>query len=354
MLLGLAVMIGRFHVAPSGTKTVLAQLTDAAFGHNIAFFVVQFVTTLLLALAANTSFGGLPVLSSLLARDNYLPHAFALRADRQVYRYGVVVLAVAALVLIVGSQGNTQALVPFFAIGVFIGFTISQFGMVLHWKIERPPAWQWRAAINGVGAVLTAAATVIELITKFTRGGWIIFLMVALLVALFEAIHRSYARIGAVLHIGEVPPPPERKPSLVIVPVASVTRLTREAINAALSLGREVRAVTVVYTDEAGVANDQVRSLWQAWHPDVPLVVLESEHRSLSRPLVSYIREVDAEDPNDRVVVLIPEMQLPKPWQRLLLNNRGAILDRAVRHNTDAVICRLRFRIDPEPPADSS
>jgi amino acid transporter len=155
MLIGLSVLIGKFHVAPNSTKTVLAQLTGAALGHNIGFFVVQFSTMLLLALAANTSLGGLPVLASLLARDNHLPHIFALRADRQVYRHGVSVLAGAALVLLVVSNGNTQALVPVFAIGVFIGFTISQVGMVRHWWEERGAGWQGRALLNGFGALRT-------------------------------------------------------------------------------------------------------------------------------------------------------------------------------------------------------
>jgi amino acid transporter len=173
MLLGLSVLIGKFHVAPSGTKTVLAQLTDASLGHNVLFYIVQFATVLLLSLAANTSFGGLPVLASLLARDNNLPHLFALRADRQVYRYGVSVLAVAAVLLLLAAEGDTQTLVPFFAIAVFIGFTISQVGMVRHWWQQRDRGWRRRATVNGVGAVLTGAAAVIQFVAKFAAtAGW--------------------------------------------------------------------------------------------------------------------------------------------------------------------------------------
>ncbi|MCQ4083033.1 APC family permease [Streptomyces sp. RB6PN25] len=350
MLIGLSLLIGKFHVAPNSTKTVLAQLTDASFGHNAGFYIVQFATMVLLALAANTSFGGMPVLTSLLARDNNLPHVFALRADRQVYRHGVLVLAGAALVLLIGAQGDTQALVPFFAIGVFIGFTISQVGMVRHWQIERGLGWQGRAALNGLGAALTAVALVIELVAKFGEGGWLVFLAVAVLVALFEGIHRTYRRIGVGLHLGEVPGPPQPRRSLVVVPVGAVNLLTREAISAALSLGDEVRAVTVVHPDDRddqdAAGTDRVRNAWNAWHPDVPLTVLTSRTRSLTRPIVDHLRAVGAEDEHDRLVVLIPEMQLPRPWQRLLQNQRGAVLDRAIRRYTDAVICRLRFRID--------
>ncbi|MFF7634743.1 APC family permease [Kitasatospora sp. NPDC008050] len=350
MLIGLSVLIGRFHVAPNSTKTVLAQLTDASLGHNAGFYIVQFSTVALLALAANTSFGGMPVLTSLLARDHHVPHVFALRADRQVYRHGVLVLAGAALVLLVGAQGDTQALVPVFAIGVFIGFTISQVGMVRHWRLERGPGWRGRALLNGVGAVLTAAATVIELIAKFGKGGWLVFLAVAVLVLLFESVHRAYGRIGRALHIGEVPGPPREQPSLVIVPVSSVNRLTQEALATALSLGDEVRAVTVSYPDDEGMpGGEQLRQAWDRWHPQVPLIVLPSPSRSLTRPIVDYLRRLEAGLEHDRLVVLIPEMHLPHAWQRLLQNQRGVLLDRAIRQHTDALICRLRFRLEVPP-----
>jgi amino acid transporter len=346
MLIGLSVLIGKFHVAPNDTKTVLAQLTDAALGHNIGFFVVQFSTMLLLALAANTSFGGLPVLASLLAKDNHLPHVFALRADRQVYRHGVMVLAGAALVLLVGSNGNTQALVPVFAIGVFIGFTISQVGMVRHWWEERSTGWQGRAVLNGFGALLTAAATVIELIAKFGEGGWLVFVAVAVLVLVFEAIHRSYAQIGQALRIGEIPCAPEPEHTLVVVPVGAVNALTQEAISAALSIGDEVRAVTVTHPEEQDAeALAKLHEDWAAWQPRVPLTVLSCDTRSLTRPIIDYLHEVEQTCGHDRLIVLIPEMQLSRPWLRLLQNQRGSVLDRAIRRHTDVVICRLRFRV---------
>ncbi|MFF0837524.1 MULTISPECIES: APC family permease [unclassified Streptomyces] len=346
MLIGLSVLIGKFHVAPSGTKTVLAQLAEASLGHNIGFFIVQFATMVLLALAANTSFGGMPVLASLLARDNHLPHVFGLRADRQVYRYGVVVLAAIAAVLLVAAEGDTQKLVPVFAIGVFIGFTLSQAGMVRHWHREGGTGWLGRAALNGLGALLTAAALVIEMMSKFHEGGWLVLVTVAVLVMLFEAVHRTYRRIGTALHLGEVPDRPEHRRSLVVVPVGAVNRLTQEAVSAALSLGDQVRAVTVVHPEDPEAPSaDEVRQAWNAWQPDVPLTVLHSRTRSLTRPIVDYLCALAAEDGHDRLVVLIPEMHLPKAWQRLLQNQRGAVLDRAIRRNTEAVICRLRFRI---------
>src|SRR5271155_4615192 len=198
MLIGIAVLIRKFHLAPSATETTLAQLTAAAVGKNIVFYAIQLITTVLLALAANTSFGGLPALASLLARDNNLPHLFRLRADRQVHRYGVVVLAVLAAILLVVAKGDTQALIPVFAIGVFVGFTLSQVGMVRHWREQHGDGWAMRAFINGLGAVLTTAALAIELVSKFTEGAWLIIIIVPLLVLMFDRINKTYDRIGHV------------------------------------------------------------------------------------------------------------------------------------------------------------
>src|SRR5271165_29693 len=230
MLIGIAVVAEKFKAEPSTTVTTLAQLTQGSLGHNLLFYVVQLTTTVLLALAANTSFGGLPVLASLLATDNFLPHVFFLRAQRQVHRYGVIVLAIAAAILLVVTRGSTQALVPLFAIGVFVGFTLSQAGMVRHWRERRGAAWQGRAVINGVGAVFTLAALAIELISKFTEGAWLVVIVVPLLVLMFARVHAIYARMGRELRIGQVPEAPQLRSSLVVVPVASMSRLVQAGI----------------------------------------------------------------------------------------------------------------------------
>jgi amino acid transporter len=349
MLLGLGELIRRWHVVPQPGTTVLAQLTAGAIGHGVLFYVIQLITLVLLALAANTSFGGLPVLAGLLARDNFLPHVFGLRADRRVFRYGVGVLAVAAALLLIASRGDTQALVPLFAVGVFIGFTLSQVGMVRHWYTQRSPGWVTRAWINGVGAVLTFAATVIELVSKFVQGAWLVALIIPLLVLLFMSVRRAYVRIGAQLGIGQVPGPPVKRASLVVVPVASLSRLAAEGISAALSLGDDVIAVTVVFTDTDDEPPPDVsfREEWRAWRPEVPLMTLRSAHRSIAKPIVSYLRSVEAEDKYHRLVVLIPEVQPARPWQWIMYNQRGLILDRAIRRGTDKVIlCRLRYRLE--------
>jgi amino acid transporter len=347
MLLGLAVLIRKFHVTPSPSETVLAELTAAALGHNIAFYAVQLITTVLLALAANTSFGGLPVLASLLARDNFLPHLFSLRADRQVHRYGVGVLAVAAAILLVAARGDTQALIPLFAIGVFVGFTLSQVGMVRHWHEQHGDGWARRAAINGLGAVLTAVALAVELISKFTEGAWLVVIVVPLLVLMFTRVHAVYDRMGAQLQLGQPQPQPTRRSSLVVVPVGGMSRLTVEAVSAALSLGEEVIAVHVCYADADDTEVDaHFRAQWDAWHPNVPLVTLRSTRRSLSPPIVEYLHKTENSDRYHRLVVLIPEVQPNRRWQQILHNQRGFVLNRAIERGTvNVVICRLRFKL---------
>ncbi len=330
--------------------------SPASLGHNFVYTAIGLITTVLLALAANTSFGGLPVLASLLARDNFLPHMFGLRADRQVHRTGVVVLAVLAAALLVASNGNTQALIPLFAIGVFVGFTLSQFGMVKHWRIERSRGWMTRAAINGFGAVLTTVTTIIELGTKFTEGAWLIVLVIPGLVLLFNRVRHTYDRIGALLGMGQIPGPPARHKSLVVVPVASISRLIAAGLSTALSIGDEVIAVNVCFTDpEDDAAEESFRDRWEQWHPNVPLVTLSSTHRSIAKPIVKYLCDLEAKDTYQKLVVLIPEVQPRRFWDYLLFNQRGVILDRAIRRGTaNVVLCRLRYRLQQLAPHDAA
>ncbi len=346
MLIGLSVLISRFGLQPVAGMTVLAQLADASFGHNGAFYVVQFATVVLLALSANTSFGGLPVLLKLLARDNHVPHVFGLKADRQVHRHGVVWLALVSVGLLVLSGGDTNTLVPLFAIGVFVGFTIAQTGMVLHWRRRRGPRWVGKALLNGFGAVLTGVSAVVVTATKFHDGAWLIVIALPLLVVSYETVHRAYGRIGERLGVGRVPEPPRHAPSLVLVPVSSLTRLTSEALTTAVSLGDEVRAVTVCHPDPEGRAQTEALERdWALWNPGVELVRLSAEWRSLGRPITAYVRERAASAPGTRITVLLPEAEPDRLWQRLLQNQRGAVVAHAVRRDTDAVICRLRMRL---------
>ena len=340
MLIGLSVLIRREHVAPRGGVTVLAQLTAGSFGTGWAYYTTNIAVTLVLALAANTSFGGLPVLMSLLAGDDRLPHLLGLRAERPVHRYGVIALALLAAVLLIAVNAVTARLIPLYAIGVFIGFTISQTGLVRHWHSLHTPRWMLRAALNGTGAVLTATAAAVFVTTKFTSGAWVVVLTVPALMLLFSRIKNYYQAAGLELDLGLLPHRPLPAKSLVIVPVGSISKLTEYALHAALSLGDDVIAVSV-HPDAAQSA--AFRAEWDRWDPGVRLDTLDSPHRSLVHPIVDYVRH--AQHGNRQVAVLIPEVQ-PRRWRyRILQNQRGLLLATVLRASTDAVICTLPYRL---------
>ncbi|MEV6028124.1 APC family permease [Streptomyces sp. NPDC052036] len=343
MLVGLAVLIRRDHVAPRGGVTVLAQLTASAYGTGWAYYATNIIVTLVLLLAANTSFGGLPVLMSLLARDHRLPHLFGLRAERPVYRYGVVALALMAALLLIAVDADTHRLIPLFAIGVFIGFTLSQLGLVRHWARQKPQGWKPRALINGTGALLTTLAGVILLTTKFLEGAWVVVIAVPLMMLLFARIQRYYTAVGEELGLGRIPGPPDRRTaSLVIVPLGDVSRLARHAIGAALALGDEVIAVAVQADPDKARA---LREAWERWDPGVRLDIIDSPHRSLVQPMVDYVQRVAQEGDGRQIAVLIPEVEPRHRRYEILQNQRGLLLATVLRARTDVVVCMLPYRL---------
>jgi amino acid transporter len=352
MLLGLAVLAHRWHIGPRSRETVLSQIMGLAVGRHWAYYVVSLTITVVLALAANTSFGGLPILASLLARDNFLPHIFGLRGDRQVFNKGIWVLAALSAILLIAVGGDTNEMIPLFAIGVFTGFTLSQSGLVVHWWRERPPRWRYRAIVNGTGAIVTGAATVIFLISKFTEGAWIVVVAVPLFIVLFKRINAYYGRVAVSLGINEVPRTPEGRDTLVIVPIVNVSELTSYAISEALSLGQEVVAITVVADD--GDVNEQhgkeLVHTWDQWNPGVELKVLHTDYTSVVDPICKFI-DRERRKTDRQVVVLIPVLVPAKLRYRILHNQLDVTLSRALRTRTDIVVARVQmpFSTPPRP-----
>jgi amino acid transporter len=355
MLLGLAVLAKRWHIGPRSGQTVLSQIMGMAVGRGWAYYTVSITITIVLALAANTSFGGLPVLSSLLARDNYLPHLFSLRGDRQVFNNGIVALAVMAGLLLVAVRGNTNTLIPLFAIGVFIGFTLSQTGLVVHWRRTRPPHWRRRATINGFGAVVTAIATLVFLISKFTEGAWVVVIAIPAFMLLFLRIRAYYERAGKELRIDQRPPTkPVAKRTKVIVPVNRISRLTEHALCEAKSIGDEVVAVTVILQgdgDGGSRHSDRLTDQWRRWDPGVPLEVLHTEYNSVVQPIVGFIDEVRERHPDYQIVVLIPVIRPDKLRYRILHNQLDLVLSNALRSRSDVVVARVTLPLGPETVA---
>jgi amino acid transporter len=356
MLLGLAELADRWHIGPWSNQTVLSQIMARAVGRHWAYYIVSLTITLVLALAANTSFGGLPVLASLLSRDHYLPHLFSLRGDRQVFANGIWALAILSAVLLVAVNGNTNTMIPLFAIGVFTGFTLAQSGLVVHWWRSRAPRWRMRAAVNGFGALVTAAATVIFLITKFTEGAWVVVVAIPAFIGLFMRIRAYYHRVAQDLRLDEVPPKPTGNRTVVIVPITAVSRLTRHALSEALSLSRSVYAIRVVL-DGDGIDGEEIarrlQAEWAQWDPGVPLVVLHTEYASVVEPILGYIDHT-CQTHAEQVVVLIPTIIPPRLRYSLLHNHLDLVLSAALRSRPDVIVARVTMPLEPAPgvPAD--
>jgi amino acid transporter len=339
MLLGLAVLVTIRHIEPRGGVTVLAQLTASSFGTGAPFYVTNLAVTAVLGLAANTSFGGLPVLMSLLAKDHRLPHAFYLRAERPVYRAGVIVLAVSALLLLVAVSAQTVKLIPLYSIGVFVGFTLSQVGLVRHWRAERPRRWRLRVGINGLGAVITGVVVAVLLATKFTSGAWVVLIAVPAMIVVFARIENYYEEVGQELKLGRTPPLPVRRESIVIVPTSTVNLLTERALSAAISLGDTVVAVAVARDEDE---RERIISAWSDWECGPPIEVLVDSHRSLVRSVLRYVESIKAQDAI--VTVLIAEIVPRKRRHEILHNQRGRLLAAALRARTDVIVATLPFK----------
>lgn len=349
MLVGLAVLATRWHVAPRSGQTVLSQIMADAVGRHWAYYLVSVTITIVLSLAANTSFGGLPVLASLLGRDGYLPHLFGLRGDRQVFTYGIAALAALAGALLVVVDGNTQRLIPMFAIGVFTGFTLAQTGLVVHWRRSRPSGWRQRAALNGLGALVTGVATVVFLVTKFESGGWVVLVAVPVFIALFVRIQRYYRAVGKALGLGAVPPKPQPGPVTVVVPITGVSRLTERALSHAMSMSGDVLALTVL-PDEGPAATERAAALrteWERWGPGVPLHILHTEYASVARPIAHFIDSLHT-TPHGCVVVLLPVVHPERRRYTLLHNHIDRVVTAALASRDDVVISQLPFPLRVE------
>ncbi len=347
MLLGLAVLASRWHIGPRSGQTVLSQIMADAVGRHWAYYVVSLTITLVLSLAANTSFGGLPVLASLLSRDGYLPHLFALRGDRQVFANGIWALTLLSGALLVAVGGSTNSLIPLFAIGVFTGFTLAQSGLVVHWYKHRPPGWRRRAAINGLGAAMTAVATVVFLFSKFLEGAWVVVVAVPSFVFVFMRVHAYYGRVSNDLGFGARQDKPKAKRSMVIVPITGVSRLSERALSEAISLSSDVTAVSVVL-DDGGAGDARARALseqWASWDPGVPLKILRTDYASVVEPITTFIDEL-CENAETQVVVLIPVVIPDKSRYRVLHNQIDLVLSRALRTRPEVVVARVQFHLE--------
>ncbi|MDD5369729.1 MAG: APC family permease [Anaerolineaceae bacterium] len=307
-------------------ETILSALSHRLLGTGAAYYLVQGSTLLILAVAANTSFAGFPRVAAILAQDRFLPRQFTGLGDRLVFANGIGILAVATAGLILIFNGDTHSLVPLFAIGAFLAFTLSQTGMVIHWLRSRERGWQLKAGINGLGATVTASALLIIGFSKFIQGAWISILLIPLIVTLFLRIRSHYRRVALQLSLHGLPPSLKPAPTpRIVLPISGVHRGIVDAVAFACSISSQV---TAVYIELESGASKKVCQEWAEWWPDVPLVVIPSPYRSLVGPLLDYLDKTDREHNDGQSAVLILPEFIPHRWWQAILHNQSAWLIR--------------------------
>lgn len=318
-----------FAVISGPNETILSALANRILGRGPLYVLVQTSTLLILAVAANTSFAGFPRLGSVLALDRYLPHQFSQLGDRLVYSNGMLALSALTGLLIVVFRGDSHRLIPLFAVGVFLAFTLSQAGMVAHWAKVRGFHWEVKALANGVGAFATGCALAVIAVSKFLGGAWIVAVLVPLVVVGFRAVHRHYAEVARELTLRGLPPSLRLMPApRIVVPISGVHRGVIEALRFARSISHHV---TAVYVETMPGDGERVRKEWEAWGQDVPLVIVPSPYRSVTGPLLDYLDRIDQEENDGQLAtVLLPEFVPARWWHHLLHNQTAELLRLAI------------------------
>ena len=350
LFVGITVVARAYDIVPSaegsGGPTVIALVAGTAFGDGALYYVFQLATALILFLAANTSFNAFPRLAAILAEDGYMPRQFSFRGDRLAYSWGIIALAGIACALLIYFGGITTLLIPLYSVGVFVCFTLSQFGMVRHWRRLRDSGWWWRAAVNGFGAVLTGVVLVVVASVKFTSGAYLVAILIPVQVALFLFVHRQYASSNRQLAVREdlVVSPPHRE-QRVVIPVPGITRAVVQAVNVGRSISDDLRAV-YVSDDPEEVA--EIRERWERQLPGVPLVIVESPYRALAGPFRAYLEVLDRAWPPDReapiTFVIIPEYVARRWWERILYNQSAKRLRSMLLGRPHTVIVDVPYR----------
>jgi amino acid transporter len=343
MFLGITVLAQAYAIVPSDSETVVSQLARGVFGGRGApYYTVQAATMLILVLAANTAYADFPRLASILARDRYLPRQLMNQGDRLAFSNGILGLSVFAAVLLVLYGGDTHSLIPLYMIGVFVSFTLSQAGMVAHWRRLRGPRWRTNAAVNGIGAAVTGVVLVVVAVTKAHEGAWIILLLIPVHVVFFRATRRHYDLVASQLSLNGLTGRSRRRPNIVIVPISGVHRAVVQALDYARSLSDDVRAV---YVDVDPVGTDRMRREWDRWGGGVPLTVLESPYRSLMEPFLEELDRIAREQPDAFVTVVLPEFVPARWWHHLFHNQRALLIKGALLFKRHVVVTSVPFHL---------
>jgi hypothetical protein len=355
LFVGVTYLLGVIGAVPSEAETVISQLARTVFANRGLLYLGTIVaTTIILVLATNTAFADFPRLSAIIAEDGYMPRQLAYRGSRLVFSRGIMGLTGIASLLIILFNASVTALVPLWAVGVFLSFTLSQAGMARHWwklgqaskSQDRPrqPGWKWKLGINGLGSVVTAVVTLIFAITKFVDGAWIIVLLLPALVFIFKTIHRHYATLAHELSLEDFGQPPPFKRQRVIIPVSSIHRGTLEALDYALSLSRDVTAVHISIDPDQ---TEKLRHKWSQWGKGVRLVVIDSPYRTFLEPFLEYVNELcGILLPRERVTIVVPQFVPERWWHNLLHTNTAFWLRFILLGKKGIVITEVPYQTD--------
>ncbi|TFH37796.1 MAG: APC family permease [Anaerolineales bacterium] len=325
MFLGISFLANQIGAAPSHTETVLSQIGRALFGSGPLYIGVQVATALILLLAANTAFADFPRLSSFMANDRFLPRQMGNLGDRLVYSNGITLLGILASVLIIIFEGDTHRLLPLYAVGVFLSFTLSQTGMVRRWLRLRSKGWRRNAFINIMGAIATCTVFLIILTTRFLAGAWIVLVLIALFSFVFLRIHTHYGQIAKALSLDAFGSASRPRVPVVVIPIGGVHRGVLKALEFARSLSPDVTAVHVETSEEEG---DKLRHKWEQWGDGVRLITLKSPYRSIVSPLIQYLNQVREERQRDDIITVVLPQFVPAHWWENLLHGQSAWLIR--------------------------
>jgi amino acid transporter len=343
MFVGITLLAHGYHVVPSEQETVVSQIARGVFGgRGWPYYALQGATMLILVLAANTAYADFPRLASILARDRYLPRQLMNQGDRLAFSNGIIGLSAFAAVLLVAYGGDTHALIPLYMIGVFVSFTLSQAGMVVHWRKLKGPGWKTSAFINGLGAAVTGIVLVVVALTKSREGAWIILLLIPVHVFLFKTTRRHYEEVSRQLSLDGWTNGTRHR-NTVLVPMSGVHRAVVQALEYAKTLSPDVRAL---YVNIDPAATTQLRAQWKRWGDGVPLVVLESPYRSLMEPLLEYIDQVDASQPDDFVTIVLPEFVPARWWHHIFHNQRALLIKGALLFRPNVVVTSVPFHLN--------
>lgn len=343
MFTGITLLADAYRVLPSQQETVVSQIARGVFGgRGLPYYLVQAATALILVLAANTAYADFPRLASILARDRYVPRQLANQGERLAFSNGIVGLSLLAAVLLVVYRGDTHSLIPLYMIGVFVSFTLSQAGMVVHWRRLGGRRSRTRAAVNAFGAAATGVVLGVVAVTKASEGAWVILLVMAVHVLFFRVTRRHYDLVAEQLSLARLAPGPPRRGNTVIVPISGVHRAAVQAMEYARTLSEDVHAV---YVSIDAAAADRVRKEWERWGQGVRLVILESPYRSLLEPLLEYLDRLEAERPGAFITIVVPEFVPARWWHHVFHNQSALLIKGALLFRPHTVVTSVPFHL---------